>query len=222
MCGVSGTNVVGVLHRFVGRTPNVGHQLHQCRTLTASRVFSREKRVSSMQDTLTASHFTQQDASCIAFYAAAVCRTIFSTFPGNNSSQLLHYCSAFTLHKLSIYSLSSIQKTNFKASSPKGPMVSTAKGRNWYCVLWQQCVEVPFLFLCFHCRGACRARGNGYVSFTQSVDAGGIPDQAPSTRPGRQAKPVPVGSEHVEGLQKGRDVDLGTGTFDNVVQCEVT
>ncbi len=46
-----GTDVVGVLHCLVGRTPNVGHQLHQCRTPTASLVFSREKRVSKMHDT---------------------------------------------------------------------------------------------------------------------------------------------------------------------------
>jgi hypothetical protein len=50
-----GTNVVGVLHRFVGRTPNVGHKLHQCRTPTASRIFSPGKNA-FLQCTTTAAH----------------------------------------------------------------------------------------------------------------------------------------------------------------------
>jgi hypothetical protein len=40
------------------------------------------------------------------------------------------------------------------------------------------------VFLCFRCRGACRARGNEYLSFTQSVDAKWHPrlGSFPSTR----------------------------------------
>jgi hypothetical protein len=45
---IYGTNVVDVLYYFVGRTSNVRHQLHQCRTPTESRVFFMEKRVSKI------------------------------------------------------------------------------------------------------------------------------------------------------------------------------